>query len=116
MAFPMEFDVTRDSSGAPAYSPYPATIGGRVDLSQNIEQHFNVPAGGYWVINMNYPDGSAVYVGYGFTATNPSGTDTIPCPLKPGARTVPGGTLISLITSDVTGQIVTYEIWNASYR
>lgn len=107
------FNGMRDSSGNAAYAPQPAVDIFSGLLSTNTPVSFTVPnnpGGAMWMVNISSL-GSNIFVSWGRgTAVVPTTFGTGNSELNPGARTVPGGTVISIITPD-TNAYVQASVW-----
>lgn len=102
------FNLNRDISGIPAYSPKFSIDGKKVTLSANVAQNFTVPSNySIWTAIFMFEPGATIYVANNHTAEVPTGsfTDTF-SELNPQARMVEGGDVLSFITADTTASVI----------
>lgn len=100
-------NFAKDAQGTPTYSPATSNTKWKVGYTTNTESNITLPTdfANYNVL-FSYSSGANVWVDVtGATSTVPASAALTPCTneLNPGQRTVPGGTKISIISSDTAG-------------
>ena len=98
-------NLYRDSSGGIAYAPPPSENNYRYTLLAGAEQHFTIP-GTYdvWLINFSIQN-NLVYVGFNVTANDTVENGPSNIEQNPQSRSVKKGTVISMITPDISADV-----------
>jgi hypothetical protein len=99
----------RDVQGFNAYAPAPSTDKFSATLTVGVASSITIPnTNGTWIAAFSYQPGTDVWVNFsGSTAAPPvAGTfGATTSELLPGARTVQGGSTISLISSSAIAEV-----------
>jgi hypothetical protein len=99
----------RDVQGYNAYAPSPSTNKYSANLSVGVASSITVPSNFQtWIVAFSYQPGTDVWVDFsGAIAIAPVGGtfSSTTSELLPGARTVQGGSTISVITSSATSEV-----------
>lgn len=102
-----QFNLNRDLTGAPAYSPPFAEDNKQVTLSAGAAQTMTVPSNySVWEVMFSFGPGKEVWVANNHTATLPSGSVAATfSQLNPSSRFVNKGDVLSFITNDTTATV-----------
>ena len=102
-------DFQNDVKGSNAYAPSPSTNLFSATLNNGAAASVTTPTGNfpYYVVSFSYQPGCNVWVSFTTTAAIPVGATFAAnsSELNPGARRVLAGTVISLITDNVTADV-----------
>ena len=111
MPQPNALNFGRDGHSFNAYAPQPSNNIWNATPTNGNATSITLPTLGsqqYWIVSFRYQPGTAVYVDVtGATATLPVGATlaSATAELNPASLTLPGGTVISMITGNTSAQV-----------
>ena len=104
--------LTRDINGYNAFGVMPTYDIQGTSLTATVAQQFTVPDNyNNWLAIFSYTPGANIWVSFTTTAAVAGGSfASMTSSLNPSARQVRGGTVISVITSDINTPFVCVEL------